>query len=93
MLHHRVVEALRLSGINGKTVGETTHAPQQRRIVRAAPLAGELLHGGGLFEQLLPEHTVHDRGREACPLAAPRLVLLRRSFSVFGDLGQGQSQG
>lgn len=55
---------------------------------RNAPFARELLNGGVVVEKLLPKHAVNDGGREACPLAAPLLVLLRRSFGVSGDLGQ-----
>lgn len=57
------------------------------------PFAGELLLGRVLLEQLLAEHSVYDRRREARPLAAQRLVLSRRSFSIPGDLLSGNEFG
>lgn len=76
----RNVQKQNIAGTNVSARTARTHAP----------LAGELLCGGVVVEQLLPEHAVYDRGRESCPLAAPRLVLRRRSFGVSGDLGQGR---
>lgn len=60
--------------------------PRAAKRLAAAPFTCKLLRGGIVLEQLLPEHSVYDRGGEAGPLAAKRLVARRRVFSITGNL-------